>query len=104
MNASEFRLISFLSIILFLLGIKDNLADAMSQRSGKFMLVETSDQQKSPDFLLVKNQDGHNSLIKVEKRKKNEESTLTTTGIKSFPNMIFFASSARSNRFYSRIF
>ena len=92
MNASEFRLIAVLYIISFLLGIKDNLAEAMSQRSGKFMLVETSDQQKSPNFLLVKNQDGHNSLIKVEKRKKNEETTLTTTGIKKFPKMIFFAS------------
>ena len=85
---SYFPLFILLSILFIYVGSKEALAGNMPDRgswgSGKFLLVETPDNKKPSDYLVVEKPNGRKSLIKLEKQTNNEEAGRNEIGNKYF--------------------
>ena len=68
----EFLLNSLLFVQFFILNNKNTSAGTVREDSGNFMMVETPEHDKIPDFLLVGKPDGKTSLIEIDADEGNE--------------------------------
>ena len=71
--------VTLLSIIAIVLNNKNTIVKGSQ---GKFMLVETSDSNKTPDFIVAENPDGKKSLIEVDGETGIDEITQSRAGNK----------------------
>ena len=78
---TRFFLVFLLSSILIILDNENDLVAAVKESSGKFMLVKTPDNKKTPDLLLVKKSNGLKSLLKVDSKMINQKLVQNSTGI-----------------------
>ena len=77
-------IIAAFSIISFILINKNPSAATVNGASKKFMLVETPDSKKTPDFLVVEQTDGKKSLIKFNGETENDQNAQREAGNKKF--------------------
>ena len=83
---SHLRLLTIFSLILLNVDKKGTLAARMPISSGKFMLVETPDNKKPLDYLVVDKQNGRKSLIKLETQTNVKGTEIENLGNKYFYN------------------
>ena len=81
---SHFCIVAVFSIISFILINKNPSAATVNGASKKFMLVETPDGNKIPDFLVVETKDGKKSLIKFDGETGNDKNAQSRGGNKKF--------------------
>ena len=77
-------IIAAFSIIPFILINKNSSAATVNGALKKFMLVETPDSKKAPDFLVVEKTDDKKSLIKVDGKTGNYKNAESRGGNKKF--------------------
>ena len=73
----RFALLTIIAIVL------NNKNTIVMGSPGRFMLVETPDSNKTPDFIVAEKQDGKKSLIEVDGETGNDEITQSRTGNKN---------------------
>ena len=78
---TRFFLVFLLSSMLIILDYENALVAAVKESSGKFMLVKTPDNKKTPDLLLVEKSNGLKSLLKVDSKMINQKFVQNSTGI-----------------------
>ena len=72
--------VALLSIIAIILNNQNKI---VTGSPGKFMLVETPNSNKTPDFIVAEKTDGKKSLIEVDWETGNDEITQSRTGNKN---------------------
>ena len=72
--------VALLSIIAIILNNQNKI---VTGSPGKFMLVETPDGNKNPEFIVAEKPDGKKSLIEVDGETGNDEITQSRTGNKN---------------------
>ena len=82
---SYFSLLTLFSVIILNAGNKEALGEKMPESSGNFMLVETPDDKKPSEYLVVEKPNGRKSLIELDKQTNNEEQGKKEIGSKCFP-------------------
>jgi len=70
----RFALLTIIAIVL------NNKNTIVKGNPGKFMLVETPDSNKTPDFIVAEKPDGKKSLIEVDGETGNDEITQSRAG------------------------
>ena len=68
----RFLFTSLLLVSLLILNNKYTSAGTIKEDAGNFMMVETPEHDKIPDFLLVEKPDGRTSLIEIDAGEGNE--------------------------------
>ena len=68
----RFLFTSLLVVSLLILNNKYTSAGTIKEDAGNFMMVETPEHDKIPDFLLVDKPDGRTSLIEINADEGNE--------------------------------
>ena len=82
---SDYPLLTLFSVVILYAGNKETLGEKMPESSGKFMLVETPDDKKPSEYLVVEKPNGRKSLIELEKQNNYEEQRKKEIGSKCFP-------------------
>ena len=83
---SYFTFLTLLSIMILFVANKETLAGRVPESSGKFMLVETPDNEKPSKYLVVENPNGRKSLIEMEEPSNYDYSENKEKGNKYLPN------------------
>ena len=78
---TRFFLVFLLSSISIILDNENALVATVNESSGKFMLIKTPDNRKTPDLLLVEKSNGLKSLLKVDSKIINQKIIENATGI-----------------------
>ena len=80
-----FLVIQLLSVVFLYARNKEALAGRMPESTGKFILVETPDDQTSSKYLVIKKHNGRKSLIELEKQTNIEDPGKKERGNKNCP-------------------
>ena len=78
---TRFFLVFLISSVSMILDNENALVATVNESSGKFMLIKTPDNRKSPDLVLVEKSNGLKSLLNVDLKMVNQKFLQNSTGI-----------------------